>query len=48
MLASAPTEAAFDAVVAAADGVEVWIGLQDHVNGDGEGTWSWTDGTDIA
>ena len=35
-------------MVTAADGLNVWIGLRDEANGNNEGTFSWTDGTDIA
>ena len=47
-LASIPTESQYNDAVDAADGSEVWIGLQDEVDGDGDMIWSWTDGTPIA
>jgi len=46
-IASIPTEEDYNLAVAAANGENVWIGLQDDINGDPDMVWSWTDGTDI-
>ena len=48
IIASIPTEEDYDDAVEAAGGQQVWVGLRDEFNGDGEMIWSWSDGTDIA
>ena len=44
-MATIATEDDFNAAIVAADGNDVWTGLED---GDAESIWTWADGSDIS